>query len=96
MVGGPTRRIPSKSELHSCISSYYRGLESRTGSVESRIKEAINAAEYERQREKQRIRALADVYMRDKCSYLYSSSLEAGRIRTQRAEKLGIKEHVGN
>jgi hypothetical protein len=34
--------------------------------------------------------------MRDKCSYLSSSSLEAGRIRTKNAEKLGIKEHVGN
>jgi len=96
MVGGPTRRIPSKSELHSFISSYYRGLGSRTGSIEGRIKEAVNAADYERKREEQRIRALTDDYMRDKCSYLYSSSLEAGRIRTERAEKLGIREHVGN
>jgi len=96
MVGGPTKRIPPKSELHSFISSYYRGLESRTGSIEGRIKEAVNAAEYERKKEEQRIRALTDDYMRDKCSYLYSSSLEAGRIRTERAEKLGIREHVGN
>jgi hypothetical protein len=96
MIAGPVQRIPSKSELHSFISSYYRGLESRSGSVEGRIKEAVNAAEYERQREEQRIRALTEDYMRDKCSYLSSSSLEAGRIRTKNAEKLGIKEHVGN
>lgn len=96
MVGGPTKRIPPKSELHSFISSYYRGLESRTGSIEGRIREAVNAAEYERKKEEQRIRALTDDYMRDKCSYLYSSSLEAGRIRTKKAEKLGIREHVGN
>jgi len=96
MIGGPTRKVPSKSELHSFISSYYRGLESRAGSIEGRIKEAVNAAEYERKREEQRIHALTDDYMRDKCSYLYSSSIEAGRIRTAKAEKLGIREHVGN
>ena len=96
MVGGPVQRVPSKSELHAFISSYYRGLESRAGSVEGRIREAVNAAEYERRKEDDRVRALTDDYMRDKCSYLHSSSLEAGRIRTQRAEKLGIREHVGN
>lgn len=96
MIAGPAQRIPSKSELHSFISSYYRGLESRSGSIESRVREAVNAAEYERRREEQRIHALTEDYMRDKCSYLFSSSLEAGRIRTAKAEKLGIKEHVGN
>jgi hypothetical protein len=96
MIVGPAQRIPSKSELYSFISSYYRELESRTGSIESRIREAVNAAEYERRREEHRIRALTEDYMRDKCSYLFSSSLEAGRIRTAKAEKLGIREHVGN
>ena len=96
MIGGPTPRVPSRSELRSFVSSYYRRLESRSGSVEGRIREAVNAAEYECQKEEQRVRTLADEYMRDKCSYLYSSSLEAGRVRTERAEKLGIREHVGN
>lgn len=96
MIAGPVQRIPSRSELHSFISSYYRGLESRSGSIEGRIHEAVNAAEYERRRDEQRVRALTEDYMRDKCSYLFSSSLEAGRIRTERAEKLGIREHVGN
>jgi hypothetical protein len=96
MIAGPVQRIPSRSELHSFISSYYRGLESRNGSVEGRIREAVNAAEYERRRDEHRVRALTEDYMRDKCSYLFSSSLEAGRIRTKRAEKLGIREHIGN
>lgn len=96
MIGGPIQRAPSRSELHSFISAYFRGLELRAGSIESRIREAVNAAEYERQKEEQRVRAMADEYMRDKCSYLFSSSLEAGRIRTERAGKLGIREHVGN
>lgn len=96
MIGGPIQRVPSKSELHGFIVSYFRGLESRTGSVESRIREAVNAAEYERLKEEQRVRTMTDEYMRDKCSYLFSSSLEAGRMRTEKAEKLGIREHVGN
>lgn len=96
MIAGPVQRIPSRSELHTFISSYYRGLESRSGSTESRIREAVNAAEYERRRDEQRVRALTEDYMRDKCSYLFSSSLAAGRIRTKNAEKLGIREHVGN
>ena len=96
MIAGPAPRVPARSELHAFISSYYRGLESRNGSVEGRIREAVNAAEYERRKEEDRVRELTDAYMRDKCSYLFSSSLEAGRIRTERAEKLGIREHVGN
>ena len=96
MLAGPVQRIPSRSELHSFISSYYHGLESRSGSIEGRIRDAVNAAEYERRRNEQRVRALTEEYMRDKCSYLFSSSLEAGRIRTKNAEKLGIREHLGN
>jgi len=96
MIGGPIHRVPSKTELHNFISSYYRGLESRTGSIESRIQDAANAAEYEKQKEEERVRTLTDEYMRDKCSYLFSSSLEAGRVRTEKAEKLRIREHVGN
>ena len=96
MVGGPTRKIPSRQELYEFISAYYRGLESRSGSVQSRIQEAVNAAEYAQRREDEQTRALVDNFMRDKCSYIWSSSLEAGRLREQTARKCGIREHVGN
>ena len=58
--------------------------------------EAANAAQYARRQEENRTRTFVDEYMRDKCSYLRSSSLEAGRLREQTARKCGIKEHVGN
>ena len=96
MVAGPVERIPSRQQLHEFISAYYRGLESRRGTVESRMREMINAIEYEQQRYVKNTRAFVDEYMRDKCSYLNSSSLAAGRVRTERAERLGIREHVGN
>ena len=89
-------RIPAKQELHDFISAYYRRLEARSGSVEGRLREAINAAQYARQREEQKTRTFVDEYMRDRCSYIRSSSLEAGRVREQGAKRLGIREHVGN
>lgn len=96
MAGGPVERVPEKQELYDFISRYYQHLELRKGSVESRIREAINAAEYERQRREGQMRRFADEYVRDKCSYLQSSSLESGRIREQVARRCGITEHVGN
>ncbi|HMC29829.1 MAG TPA: hypothetical protein VKL99_03275 [Candidatus Angelobacter sp.] len=95
-AGGPVERVPGKQELYEFISRYYQQLESRKGSVEARIREAVNAAEYERQRQEKRMRVFADEYVQDKCSYLQSSSLEAGRIREQVARRCGIREHVGN
>ena len=95
-VAGPVLRVPGKQELYDFISGYYQRLESRSGSVEGRIREALNAAQYARQQEENRTRAFIDEYMRDKCAYLWSSSLEAGRLREQTARKCGIKEHVGN
>jgi hypothetical protein len=96
MIAGPVLRVPGRQELYGFVSAYYRDLESRTGSVEGRIREAVNAAEYARKREEQQTRTFVDEYMRDKCSYLWSSSLEAGRIREQVARQAGVKEHVGN
>jgi hypothetical protein len=96
MLGGPVERIPGKQELYDFISSYYRGLEARSGTVESRVREAMNAAEHARQREEQKTLTFVNEYIRDKCSYLYSSSLEAGRAREEVARRAGIREHVGN
>ena len=96
MVGGPMQRIPGRQELYDFVSTYYRGLEERRGSVESRAREAMNAAQYARQREEHQTRTFVDEYMRDRCSYIWSSSLEAGRVREEVAQRLGIREHVGN
>jgi hypothetical protein len=96
MVGGPVENIPSRGELYELISAYWKNLESRSSSVATRVKDAENAARYALEKEEQRIRQRALDYMRDKCSYIWSSSLEAGRVRTAQAEKLGIREHVGS
>ncbi len=96
MAGGPVEKVPGKQELYDFVAAYYRGLEARRGSVDSRVREAVNAAEYARQREEQKTRTFVDEYMRDKCSYIWSSSLEAGRVREESARRIGIREHVGN
>ena len=96
MLGGPVQKVPGRQELYEFISAYYRGIESRSGSVDSRLREALNAAEYARRKEDEKTREFVDDYMRDKCSYLWSSSLEAGRMREATARKCGITEHVGN
>ena len=96
LMGGPMARIPSKQELYDFISAYYRVLDGRSGSPASRIREAVNAAQYAKQREEQQTRTFVDEYVRDRCSYIWSSSLEAGRIREEKARQLGIREHVGN
>ena len=96
LVGGAVEKVPGRQELHDFISAYYRGLERRGGSVESRVREAVNAAEYARQREEQKTRTFVDEYMRDRCSYIWSSSLEAGRVREEVGRRIGIREHIGN
>jgi hypothetical protein len=96
MVGGPMERIPGKQELHDFISLYYYRLECRSSSVETRIREAVNAAQHAQQREEQKTHSFVDEYMRDRCSYIWSSSLEAGRVREEVARRAGIREHVGN
>jgi hypothetical protein len=96
MVGGTMERVPDKQELYDFISAYYRGLEGRSGSVESRVHEAVNAAQYAQQREERKTRTFVDEYMRDRCSYIWSSSLEAGRVREEVGKRLGIREHLGN
>lgn len=96
MVGGPVEKLPTKSELYEFISSYWKNIESRSGSIETRVREAEGSARYALEKEEQRIRQHTLDYMRDKCSYIWSSSLEAGRIRSAQAAKLGIREHVGN
>jgi hypothetical protein len=96
IVGGPVEKVPDRQKLYDFVSAYYRGLETRSGSVESRVREAVNAAEYARQREEQKTRTFVEEYMRDKCSYIWSSSLEAGRVREEVGRRAGIREHVGN
>ena len=96
MVGGTMDRIPGKQELYDFISGYYQKMECRSGSVETRLREAVNAAHYSQQREEQKTRTFVDEYMRDRCSYIWSSSLEAGRVREEVARRIGIREHVGN
>lgn len=96
MMGEAVEHIPSKEALRKFISQYWIELQSRTGNVETRMRELRNASEYEEQENNRKMRQLADETVRDRCSYIASSSLEAGRIRTQRAERLGIREHLGN
>ena len=96
MMAGPMERVPSGAQLREFISAYYRGLESRGTSVTTRLHEMLNAMEYDERRRVKHAREFMDEYMRDKCSYLHSTSLLAGQIRTQKAEALGIREHVGN
>lgn len=95
MMAGPCQHVPTKGELQTWISCYWRGINSRK-SIKERIRDAHEAALREKQREAQETFAILDAFIRDECSYLKSSSLEAGRIRTERAEKLGIREHVGS
>ncbi len=95
IMAGPVPRVPTMSELRTYIASYWQGMESRCESVNQRILEAHNAAVYQKDQDEQRTRNLVEEYGRDVCSYLKSSSLAAGRLRTKRAEKLFIREHVG-
>jgi hypothetical protein len=96
IMQGPIPRVPAMEELRVYIKSYYYGMASRSQSMQQRIVEATTAAQYKKEQDEQRTRTRAYEEIRDKCSYLTSSSLEAGRIRTERAEKIGIRSHLGN
>ena len=95
LVSGPYPQIPTLSQLQLFISDHLRRLDEMNQNVEQRILDNVYAAQQEEQEYEKRLEAKVDDYLTDKCSYIDSCSLEAGRIRTKLAEKIGIRTHVG-
>ncbi len=96
MQGCAVEQMPSKEALRGFIGSYYQALEKRSPNIETRMRERQNTLEYEERERNRQALAHVDAVRRDRCSYITSGSLAAGRIRTERAEKLGIRTHMGN
>lgn len=96
LIDGPHVHLPTESQLRLWIAHYWARREEAPAGAEQRTLKALDAAAEEEKLYEKRLHALVDEYMREKCSYIWSSSLEAGRIRSEVARRCGIKEHVGN
>lgn len=105
LMNGPYQHLPSLSQIREWIGEYWRDQEATGGywrdtaeqlaALDARMRDACEQAEQEEEQYENRLFSAVDAFMRDKCSYIWSNSLEAGRIRTEVAKKCGIKEHVG-
>ncbi len=92
----PMVRLPSENELGSLLNAHWKALSIRSASLEQRVLDTHNYCIYEDRRREKALVADFVLEANDLTSYLRSNTLTAGKIRTQRAEKLGIREHVGN
>ncbi|HLJ25311.1 MAG TPA: hypothetical protein VKY85_01225 [Candidatus Angelobacter sp.] len=93
---GPFQELPTSSMLDEAIGEFFAMLYNLPENIEVRQRMRVDQAEQAEQDEAKHISAFLDDYMKDKCSYIWSSSLEAGRIREEVAKRCGIREHVGN
>lgn len=95
LMSGPFERAPGTDKLREEIAEYHNRIETAPASIEQRILLAMAAAQDEEEASEQRLNSKVDDYIKDRCSYITSSSLAAGRIRSEIAKKCGITEHVG-
>jgi hypothetical protein len=95
LMSGPFDRVPGTDKLREEIAEYHRRIENAPASIQQRILLAMAAAQDEEEAAEQRLNSKVDDYIRDRCSYITSSSLAAGRIRTEIEKRCGITEHVG-
>jgi hypothetical protein len=89
-------RLPSQHELGCLLNAHWSALRARSSSLDQRVLDTYNNCIYEESRREKKLVADFVLEANDLTSYLRSNTLTAGKIRTKRAEKLGIREHVGN
>jgi hypothetical protein len=95
LMSGPYERVPTTDKLRDEIAEYHNRIETAPASIEQRTLLALAAAQEEEDQYAARLDAKLDAFIRDRSTYIKSSSLEAGRIRTELAKRCGITEHVG-
>jgi hypothetical protein len=95
LMSGPYDHVPATDKLREEISEYHNRIETAPASIEQRTLLAMAAAQDEEDASEQILNDKVDAFIRDRCTYIKSSSLEAGRIRTEIAKRCGITEHVG-
>lgn len=88
--------MPTVSKLRDVISFWERNLENRGDSPETRRRQRIYAQEEQLKKDEKRV--ADEIYHRlmENTGILLGSSLAAGRIRQQMAERAGLRGHFGN
>jgi hypothetical protein len=94
-MSGPYERVPTTDKLRNEIAEYHNRIETAPASIQQRTLLAMAAAQEEEDQYAARLDSKLDAFIRDRSTYIKSSSLEAGRIRTELAKRCGITEHVG-
>lgn len=95
LMAGPYERVPSTDTLREEISQYHKRIDTAPQSIEQRTLLAMAAAQDEQDQFEARMDSKIDAFVRDRGSYIKSSSLAAARIRNELAKRIGITEHVG-
>jgi hypothetical protein len=95
-VVGPWPEVPGRHVLRAAVSYVEDKIENQEDSPAARLLKRINRATDEYEKRSTKNQEELTKYIKDKTSFLLSGSLEAGRLRTQAAERAGLRHHVGN
>lgn len=92
---GPWEHIPTTDVIQTRISQHMAQINGRTGSPESRQREAMQRFELEEEQAEAKRKEEYMAMFRDELSPWHSASLEASRWRNELAERVGIRSHIG-
>lgn len=96
MLAGPFERMPEMGDLKSAISQHIQMEENRSQNYAALMKAEIDAdTERDELALKRETEALAQFYQDEVEPIMKGTSLEAGRIRNEIAEKMGDFSHQG-
>ena len=91
-----TSELPGIEGLQKLIQKQNWTMLQKHGSLADRIRQRIEEAEAQQKAREEKEMNAAMERVKDQLSPLFSTSLEAGRIREQWARRAGITGHVGN
>jgi hypothetical protein len=95
-IYGPWPTRPGTSVLAKGIAFAEDKIQNQHDTPEGRTRKRLNRALAEYDKSSKKFRDDMFHMIKDKSSFLESSSLEAGRLRTEFGERAGIRHHIGN
>jgi hypothetical protein len=97
LLCGPFNEVPEISFIERELDFWTNRTEKLLGEDEaSYVRRETEAAIEKEEKRVAQVQTRNELVLRDKMSFLTGTSLAAGRLRTQAAEKAGIRSHMGN
>lgn len=97
LIAGPTPHVPTSQQLEDAVKQHFRDMDDKPASAAQRVMRMVERREQEQKRRTKERKSQMQAFLKDSPASLYKTvSLGAGRVRSEMAEKLGLKGHYGN